>query len=67
MEVLVRTPADADEVGDSVQMCVSTPRRKLEEMGLDVNGSREMLIRRLEQGEHDDSSASSCHCHNLTS
>jgi hypothetical protein len=33
------------------RICVSTLRRKLEDKGLDVDGSREMLISRLEQRE----------------
>jgi hypothetical protein len=32
-------------------MRVSTLRRKLDEKGLDVDGSREMLISRLEDGD----------------
>jgi hypothetical protein len=35
-------------------MRVSTRRTKLEEKGLDVDGSREMRIRRLEEGENDE-------------
>jgi hypothetical protein len=29
-------------------------RRKLDDKGLDVDGSREMLIRRLKEGENED-------------
>jgi speckle-type POZ protein len=60
MEVLVNNnkkrsaPADdSDEERDTKRMCVSSLRRKLDEKGLDVDGSREMLIRRLEEGEND--------------
>jgi speckle-type POZ protein len=55
-----KRPAPAyqsDEETDYKRMCVSTLRRKLEEKGLDVDGSREMLISRIEQGE--DSSGNS--------
>jgi hypothetical protein len=45
-------PADSDEL-DYKRMRVSTLRATLEEKGLDVDGSREMLIRRLEEGEND--------------
>jgi hypothetical protein len=48
--------ADADE-RDFKRMCVSSLRRKLDERGLDVDGSREMLIRRLDEGEEDDDSS----------
>jgi hypothetical protein len=48
-------PADAEE-RDCKRMCVSSLRRKLDERGLDVDGSREMLVRRLEKGENDDGS-----------
>jgi hypothetical protein len=34
-------------------MRVSYLRRKLDEKGLDVDGSRKMLIHRLEEGEND--------------
>jgi hypothetical protein len=57
MEVLVasnkkRQALDiADEERDYKHMRVSTLRRMLEEKGLDVDGSREMLIKRLEEGE----------------
>jgi hypothetical protein len=43
-------PANAEE-RDYKRMCVSSLRRKLDERGLDVDGSRDMLIRRLEEGE----------------
>jgi hypothetical protein len=47
-------PADqSDEETDYKRMCVSTLRRKLEDRGLDVDGSREMLISRLEEGPND--------------
>jgi hypothetical protein len=46
-------PANVDE-SVCKRMRVSTLRTKLEERGLDVDGSREMLIRRLEEGENDD-------------
>jgi speckle-type POZ protein len=53
-------PADADEK-EYKRLCVSTLRLKLDEMGLDVDGSKDMLISRLEQQEKDDSSAASSH------
>jgi hypothetical protein len=50
-------PADgSDEERDYKRMRVSTLRRKLDEKGLDVNGSRGMTISRLEEGENDDGS-----------
>jgi speckle-type POZ protein len=48
---------DSDEQRDYKRMCISTLRRKLEDKGLDVDGSREMLISRIEKG--DDSSGNS--------
>jgi hypothetical protein len=54
VEVLVNNkkrlaPADeSDEERDYKRMCVSSLRRKLDEKGLDVDGSRDMLISRLE-------------------
>jgi hypothetical protein len=45
--------SDSDE-RDCKRMCVLSLRRKLDERGLDVDGSREMLICRLEEGENDD-------------
>jgi hypothetical protein len=58
IEVLVvnkkrSAPADADEERDYKRLCVSTLRGKLEVKGLDVDGSREMLISRLEGGSND--------------
>jgi speckle-type POZ protein len=55
MEVLASkkkqsAPAASDEERDYKLMCVSTLRRKLDEKGLDVDGSREMLISRLGEG-----------------
>jgi speckle-type POZ protein len=44
-------PADADEERDHKRMCVSALRRRLDEKGLDVDGSREMLVSRLEKVE----------------
>jgi hypothetical protein len=46
-------PVNSDEL-DYKRMCVSTLRKTLEEKGLDVDGSRKMLIRRLEEGENDE-------------
>jgi speckle-type POZ protein len=46
-------PADSDEDRDYKQMCVSSLRQKLDEKGADVDGSREMLISRLEEGENE--------------
>jgi speckle-type POZ protein len=65
MEVLVNnkkrpTPVNSDEK-DYKRMCVSTLRRRLDEMGLDVDGSKEMLISRLEQENNDDGSGSPSH------
>jgi hypothetical protein len=58
-----KRPAPADESGDEgrdyKRMCVSTLRRKLEDKGLDVDGSREMLISRIEQGEDTSGNSSS--------
>jgi hypothetical protein len=56
MEILVSikkrlAPADADEV-DYKRMCVSTLRRMINDKGLDVDDSREMLISRLEEVEN---------------
>jgi hypothetical protein len=62
MEVLVNnnkkrsTPADADEMKDYKHMCISSLRQMLDEKGFDVDGSREMLINRLEERENDDGS-----------
>jgi speckle-type POZ protein len=42
-------PADADEDRCFKRMCVSALRRRLDEKGLDVDGSREMLVSRLEE------------------
>jgi hypothetical protein len=44
-------PAASDEERDYKRMCVSDLRRNLDARGLDVDGSRETLIRRLEEGE----------------
>jgi hypothetical protein len=60
MEALVSnkkifSSVDSDEL-DFTRMCVSTLRRKLDEKGLDVDGSREMLISRLVEGDIDDRS-----------
>jgi hypothetical protein len=41
------------------RICVSSLRRKFDKRGLDVDGSREMPIRRLERGENDDGSSNS--------
>jgi hypothetical protein len=49
-------PADAEEERDYKQMRISSLRRKLDEKGLDIDGSREMLINRLEEGDNDDGS-----------
>jgi hypothetical protein len=49
-------PADAGEDRDYKRMRVSTLRRTLDGKGLDVDGSREMLINRLEEGNNDDGS-----------
>jgi speckle-type POZ protein len=47
-------PADqSDEEKDYKRMCVSTLRRTLEDQGLDVDGSREILISRLEEVPND--------------
>jgi hypothetical protein len=58
-----KRPALADETDDEERddkrMCVSTLRRKLKDKGLDVEGSREMLIRPLEQIQHGDGSGNS--------
>jgi hypothetical protein len=66
IEVLVikkkrSAPADAEEERDFKRMRISSLRRKLDEKGLDVDGSREMLISRLEEGENvsDDDNATS--------
>ena len=66
MEVLVTNnkkrsarEGDSDEERDYKRMCVPALRRKLDENGLDVDGSREMLISRLEEGENEDGSDSS--------
>jgi speckle-type POZ protein len=70
MDVVVsskKPSAPADTEVDDTQMCVSTLRRKLEEMGLDVDGSREMLINRLQQGDNDDGSGNSSNEDNQTS
>jgi hypothetical protein len=48
-------PVDSDEL-DYKRMCVSSLRRRLEEKGLDIDGSREVLIRRLEEGDNEDGS-----------
>jgi speckle-type POZ protein len=50
---------DSDEETDYKRMRVSTLRGKLEEKGIDVDGSREMLISRIEQGDADSSGNSS--------
>jgi hypothetical protein len=51
------TVVDAED-RDYKRMCVSSLRRTLDERGLDVDGSRETLIRLLEEGESDDGSSS---------
>jgi speckle-type POZ protein len=71
MEVLVGRkkpsgPADADEV-DYKRMCVSTLRQKLEDKGLNVDGSRDMLISRLEEVENGDGSSDSSSLDSQTS
>jgi hypothetical protein len=63
MEVVVNNnkkgsdPADFDE-RDYKQIRISTLRRKLDDKSLDVDGSREMLISRLENAENGNGSAS---------
>jgi hypothetical protein len=42
-------PIASDEERDYQRMYVSDLRRQLDEKGLDVDGSREMLISRLEE------------------
>jgi hypothetical protein len=72
MEVLVGNknrparPVDSDEK-DYKRLSVSTLRLKLDEMGLDVDGSKMILISRLEQEENDDGSGNSSHGDNATS
>jgi speckle-type POZ protein len=44
-------PAASNEARDNKRMCVSALRRRLDEKGLDVDGSREMLVSRLEEEE----------------
>jgi speckle-type POZ protein len=61
MDVLVnnnkkRSASVDSEERDYKRMCVSTLRRRLDEKGLDVDGSREMLISRLDEGENGDGS-----------
>jgi speckle-type POZ protein len=62
MEVLVTThkkrlaPDNPDEERDCKRMRVSTLRRMLDEKGLDVDGSRDVLISRLEEVDNDDGS-----------
>jgi hypothetical protein len=57
-------PVDGSDKKDYKRMCVSSLRRKLDDKGLNVDGSKEILIRRLEeedinQKENDDSSDNS--------
>jgi hypothetical protein len=61
MEVLASkkkrsAPAAPDEERDYKRMRIPTFPRKLDEKGLDVDGSIEMIISRLEEEESDDSS-----------
>jgi hypothetical protein len=61
MEVLAKkkkrpAPDNADEERDYKRMRVSTLRRKLDEKGIDIDGSRDVLINRLEERENDDAS-----------
>jgi hypothetical protein len=61
MEVLATrkkrpAPANESDERDYKRMRVSSLRRQLDEKGLDVDGSREMLISRLEEEENDDGS-----------
>ena len=46
-------PADSDNDRDYKHMRVATLRQKLDEKGLDVDGSKEMLVSRLEAAEND--------------
>ena len=43
----------ADSERDHKRMRVATLRQKLDDKGLDVDGSREMLAARLEEAEND--------------
>ena len=45
--------SDADSERDFKRMRVSTLRQKLDDKGLDVDGSKEMLVSRLEEAESD--------------
>jgi hypothetical protein len=44
-------PAASDEERDCKRMCVAAVRRKLEDEGLEVDGSKEILIRSFEEDE----------------
>jgi hypothetical protein len=46
-----RSAVDDAEERDYKHMLVSSLRRKLDERGLDMDGSKEILIRRLEEGD----------------
>ena len=51
-----KRPAPADSDGDDrdyKRMRVATLRQKLDEKGLNVDGSKEMLVSRLEAAEND--------------
>ena len=46
-----KRPAEDGSGGDIKRMRVSTLRQKLDEKGLDVDGSKEMLVARLLENE----------------